>query len=385
MAIIEGTVVTPECAVQNGVVLVEDGTIVFAGPEKDAAPEPDSTIIRAPGKFVVPGLIDTHVHGSHGDDVMINGVEGIRRISRAQLRYGTTAYLPSTVSAFHPEILRALEACVEAESNPEPAAEIIGIHVEGPFINRSKKGAQLDAAICDPDLDQVREYFRAAPGRIKVMTLAPELPGGLDLVRLLRANGVVASLGHSDADYDTALAAIEAGATHATHLFNAMPALHHRKPGLTAACLNEPAIQAEIVVDGIHVSPEMVRLAAKMKGRDGMLLITDAMAAVGCPEGIYTLGEKKVRVANGRCVLLDGETIASSLLTMNKGLGNLIAFTGMSLVDAVHTASYVPARVCGVLNRKGSLEKGKDADVAVLNEDYSVYLTLSEGEISKPQ
>ncbi|MDE3180024.1 MAG: N-acetylglucosamine-6-phosphate deacetylase [Acidobacteriota bacterium] len=382
IAIIRGTVVTPAECVQRGTVLIEDGVIVFAGSAKDAAPEPGSTIFRATEKFVVPGLIDTHVHGSHGDDVMLNGADGIRRISQHLLRYGTTAYLPSTVSAHHAKLLGAIEDCVQAETNPDPAAEILGIHVEGPFINKNKKGAQLETAIRDPNLDEVREYLQAAPGRIKIMTLAPELPGGIDLVRLLVRNGVIASLGHSEASYDDALAAIEAGATHATHLFNAMPALHHRKPGLAAACLNETAIRAEIVADGIHVAPEMVRLAAKMKGRDGLVLITDAMSAVGCPEGIYALGEKEVRVANGRCTLLDGVTIASSLLTMNKGLGNLIAFTGMSLADAVHMSSLAPARLCGAGGRKGSLEKGKDADVAILNEDFSVAITLAKGELA---
>lgn len=382
IAIVDGTVVTPAGTFEKGCVLIEDGAIAFAGPGKDAAPEPGSVIVRVAGMLVVPGLIDTHVHGSNGDDVMTNGADGIRRISRALLRYGTTAYLPSTVSAHHPDLLRSLEDCAKAESNPELAAEILGVHVEGPFINKKKKGAQTEATIRDPDLDQVREYLRAAPGRMKVMTLAPELPGGIELVRLLKANGVIASLGHSAANYETALAAIEAGATHATHLFNAMPPLHHREPGLAAACLNEPAIQAELVVDGIHVAPPMVRLAAKMKRREGLILITDAMAAVGRPDGIYMLGENKVRVANGRCTLLDGVTIASSLLTMNQGLGNLMAFTGMSLEDAVFAASTLPARICGADARKGSLEQGKDADVAVLNEDFSVSLTVAKGVIA---
>lgn len=382
IAIVDGTVVTPARTFEKGCVLIEDGVITFAGDRDDAAPEPGSVIVNAVRKLVVPGLIDTHVHGSNGDDVMVNGADGIRRISRALLRYGTTAYLPSTVSAHHPELLRSLEDCVKAESNTEPAAEILGVHVEGPFINKQKKGAQSEATIRDPNLDQVRVYLAAAPERVKVMTLAPELPGGLDLVRLLTENGVIASLGHSAANYETALAAIEAGATHATHLFNAMPPLHHRDPGLAAACLNQPAVQTEIVVDGIHVNPHMVRLAAKMKGRDGLVLITDAMAAVGRPDGIYMLGEIKVRVANGRCTLLDGVTIASSLLTMNQGLGNLMAFTGMTLEDAVFAASTLPARVCGAADRKGSLEQGKEADVAVLNEDFSVGMTIAKGVIA---
>ncbi|HYG80730.1 MAG TPA: amidohydrolase family protein, partial [Pyrinomonadaceae bacterium] len=178
------------------------------------------------------------------------------------------------------------------------------------------------------------------------------------------------------------LEAIEAGATHATHLYNAMPALHHRKPNLTTACLNEPFIRAEIVLDGLHVAPEMARLAARNKGRDRLIVVTDAMAAVGCPDGTYTLGDLPVKVEGDRCLLLDGETIASSMLTMNRAVRNAVAFTGMSLVDAVYAASYLPAEVCGVSDRKGSLEIGKDADLAILAQDYSVRVTVCKGEVA---
>jgi N-acetylglucosamine-6-phosphate deacetylase len=382
LALTGGTVVTPDRLIEDGLVLAADGLITYVGPAHESEPLTDSTIIEARGKLVLPGLIDTHVHGSHGDDVMLGGAEGIRRISRALLRYGTTSYLPSTISARHDDLLRAIEACVEAEENSEPAAEIVGMHVEGPFINPGKKGAQPRSGIRDPDTAQCLEYLRAAPERIKIMTLAPELPGGIELVRLLDQHGVIASLGHSEADYETALAAIEAGASHATHLYNAMPALHHRKPNLTTACLNEPGIRAEIILDGIHVAPEMARLALKAKGRDGLILVTDAMAAVGCADGNYRLGDSDVRVEGERCTLLDGVTIASSMLTMNRAIGKAIAFMGTSLVDAAYMASLLPATLCGVAHRKGSLEKGKDADIAVLNEDFSVFVTIRGGEVA---
>lgn len=381
LAVVGGKIVTRDGVIEDGVVLAADGHISFVGRARDAGPEPGSEIINAAGLTVLPGLIDTHVHGSHGDDVMFGGAESVRRISRAQLRYGTTAYLPSTVSAHHDALLRALEACAAAAEDGGPAAEIIGVHVEGPFINRNKKGAHSLETLRDPDLDQCTEYLRAAPGLVKIMTLAPELPGGMELIRLLVAHGVVASLGHSEADYDTALEAIEAGATHATHLYNAMPALHHRKPNLTAACLSEPFIRAEIVLDGLHVAPEMARLAARVKGRDGLILVTDAMSAVGCPDGTYTLGALPVRVEGERCVLMDGETIASSILTMNKAVRNAVEFTGMSLVDAAYAASFLPASVCGVSDRKGSIEVGKDADLAILAQDYSVRATVCKGAV----
>jgi N-acetylglucosamine-6-phosphate deacetylase len=313
---------------------------------------------------------------------MLDGVEGIRRISAAQLRYGTTAFLPSTVSARPDELLRAVEACREAaRPSTAPGAEIVGIHVEGPFINRKRKGAQPEEGIRDPDPDECRRLLDAADGLIRVMTLAPELPGALDMIRWLRREGVIASLGHSEADYDTTLAAIDAGATHATHLFNAMPPLHHRTPGLAAACLNEPEIHAEVIADGIHLAPEIVRLAVRAKGPERVILITDAMAAVGRPDGTYMLGRNRVIVRGDVCLLEDGVTIASSMLTMNLAVRNAQRFAAVPLTDAVRMATLVPARVCGCADRKGSLEVGKDADLALLRPDFSVAATVLAGEV----
>ena len=214
------------------------------------------------------------------------------------------------------------------------------------------------------------------------MTMAPELPGGMELIRLLVESGVAPSLGHSKADYDTALAAIEAGATRATHLYNAMSGVHHRQPGLAAACLNEPGIQAELICDGVHVHPRMARLAWKNKGRDGLTLITDATAAQGHGDGIYMLGDFQIKVCGPLCTLMDGTTIAGSVLTMNHAVGNAIAFTGMSLTDAAYTAAAGPAQLCGVADRKGSIEVGKDADLAILNPDFSVAWTILGGAVS---
>jgi N-acetylglucosamine-6-phosphate deacetylase len=382
LALVGGTVVTREAAIDDGIVLVEDGRIVFVGSRRDADPEPSSAVVDASGKLVLPGLVDTHVHGSHGDDVTLGDPEGVRRISRALARHGTTAYLPTTVSASRDVLLGALEACVEAQCDPGPAAEVVGVRLEGPFINACRRGAHAREAVRAPDPEECRELLEAAPGRVRIVTLAPELPGALETIRLLGEYGIIASLGHSDADYDTALAAIEAGASHATHLYNAMSPLHHREPGLAVACLVEPAIRAEIILDGVHVAPAMARLAARAKGRDGLALVTDATAAVGRPDGVHALGGVEVHVRGDRCTLADGVTIAGSVLTMNRAVANAVALAGMDLVDAVYAASYLPATLCDVADRKGSLEVGKDADVAVLDADFSTFLTLCRGEVA---
>lgn len=383
IAITGGTVVTPQELLVASTVLCEDGKITYIG--APVAPEPGARVLDATGQFVLPGFIDTHVHGSGGDDVMISGADGIRRAGRNMLRSGTTAWLPTTIAARHQEILFAITETRQAQATAEPLAQILGLHLEGPYINLKFKGAQPDEGIRDPNFDELDELLTAAAGQIKVMTLAPELPGSLEMIRQLTANNIVASLGHSECDYDTALAAIDAGATYATHLFNAMSGVHHRKPGLAACCLNEPGICAELILDGVHVNPQMARLATRNKGRDGIALITDATTAQGCGDGIYQLGKFQVQVNGALCTLMDGVTIAGSVLTMNEAVKNAVAFTEMNLLDVAYMAATMPAKRCGVAERKGSLEVGKDADIAILNADYSVAATVVSGTIAYEQ
>lgn len=382
LAIVGGAVVTSTEVVEAGVVLCEDGKIVACGSSTDLSPEPSSQIVDATGCRVFPGLIDTHVHGSGGDDLMSAGVDGIRRVAKAQLRYGVTSFLPTTIAARHEDLLRMMGETLAAERTSEPAAEMLGFHLEGPYINVRFKGAQPEGGIREPNLSECEELLAAAPGRTKIMTLAPEVPGGIELIRWLTAKGVTASLGHSEADYETGLAAIDAGATHATHLYNAMSGLHHRRPGLAAACLNEPRIRAEIILDGVHVNPHMARLASRAKGPDGLIIITDASAAQGCGDGFYALGDSQIKVRGSLCTLLDGVTIAGSVLTMNQAARNAMAFLGSNLVDVAHMAALLPARFCDAGDRKGSIEVGKDADLAVFDKEFTPRFTIRAGELA---
>lgn len=383
LAIINGSVVTPQSVITSGLVLCEAGRLTYVGSAQNAEPDEGSQIIDASGCYVLPGLIDTHFHGSSGDDVMANGAAGIGRIARSILRYGTTGFLATTIAARHSELLRAVADTREAEAaQAEPAAAILGLHIEGPYINQKFKGAQPEWGIRDPNFDECRELLDAAAGRIKIMTLAPELPGGLELIRWLTDHHVIAAVGHSEADYDTALAAIEAGAKRATHLFNAMSGVHHRKPGLAAAALNEPGICAELICDGVHVHPQMARLAWQIKGREGLVLVTDATAAQGVGDGIFKLADFEIQVRGNLCTLLDGVTIAGSVLTMNGAARNAMQFTGMGMLDLAHTAALLPAQACGVAARKGSLEVGKDADIAIFQPDFTPACTICAGQVA---
>jgi len=388
LAIIGGTVVTPGEVIEGGSVLSEDGRIVFVGSRRDASPEPASEIFDATGHFVFPGFIDTHVHGSGGDDVMTNGTggieagaEAIRRVSRAQLKYGVTGYLPTSIAAVRDDLLHMIEQCEAAARAPGLGSDILGYHLEGPFINQTYKGAQPESGIRDPDLDECRDLLDAAPGRTKIMTLAPELPGGIELIRFLRREGVIASLGHSESDYPTALEAIDAGATHATHLYNAMSGLDHRKPGLASACLNEPAVVTELILDGVHVHPKMALLAKKAKGCQNIVIVTDATSAQGCPDGMYKLGNFDVLVRAPYCTLLDETTLAGSVLTMNRAARNAVDFMGAALVEAAYMASLLPARLCGVENERGSIEVHKRADLAIVDREFKVQGTVIGGRL----
>lgn len=377
-AITGGTAVLPDREVPHALVLIVGEALVFAGPAAEAELPEGAERVDASGRYVLPGLIDTHVHGTHGDDVMLSGADGIRRISARFPQYGTTAWLPSTISARHGELVDAIRWCVEAQKNPAEGAEIVGLHVEGPYINLKRKGAQPAEGVRDPDMGEVEELLQAAEGQMRVMTLAPELPGALELIRTLVARGVIASIGHTDATYDEALAGIQAGATHATHLFNAMRPLHHRDPGVIAACLNEPEVLAEVIPDGVHLDPRIVRLALRTKGPDRTALITDAFSATGLPDGEHTLGPHRVYVRGPLCTLEDG-TIAGSILTMERAVRNAMEFARVSLVDAVRMSSLIPARIAGCADRKGSLEQGKDADVTLLDSEFRCRATWVRG------
>lgn len=341
-------------------------------------------IIDVPANYhIIPGFIDVHIHGVNGADTMDASKEALETMIDVLPREGTTSFLATTITQASEQIEKALINAGEfIEQQPNRGkAEILGIHLEGPFVNEAKAGAQPLEHIIDPNLDLFKRWQIQSKGNIRLVTLAPELPGGLELIRYLRETGVIASIGHTNAAYEEVQDAIKAGANHVTHLFNQMSGLHHREPGVVGAAFLHDELKAEIIVDGIHVRPEMVKLAFKQKQSKGLLLITDSMRAKCLKNGIYDLGGQAVTVKGEKAFLSNG-TLAGSILKFSDSVLNMLEYTGCSLTEVVEMASINPAKQLNVYDRKGSIAVGKDADIVILDNKNEVYMTFCRGELA---
>lgn len=338
----------------------------------------DCEIIDANGGYISPGLIDMHIHGYLGKDVCDGEEESMRVISKGLLANGVTAYLPTTMTVDISVIKKALEVCrnLKEESKTWDGSVILGVHAEGPFISESKKGAQDAKYILKPDAKFVKEYSDI----IKTITLAPETDeADFSAIReICRDTDVVVSMGHTSADYYTAMASVNAGVKHVTHLFNAMTPLQHRAPGVVTAAMNSD-ISCELIVDTFHVDVSLYNLLWKLKGRK-LCFITDCLPAGGLPEGEYTLGGQKIIYKGIVCRLEDG-TVAGSILHLNKGVWNVYTNSDIPLYECVNCASLNPATTLGIAEKKGSLEVGKDADIIITDEKFDVLKTIIGGEI----
>jgi N-acetylglucosamine-6-phosphate deacetylase len=371
--------------IENGYVIIEDETIRKFGPVEELKKiNQDDEVIDFPkGYKLIPGMIDLHIHGVAGADTMDATKEAIETMASTLPKEGTTSFLATTMTQEINKIERALLNVLQYinQENQSGKAEVIGIHLEGPFISPNQAGAQPLHAILEPDVEFFKKWQEMANGHIKLVTLAPEREGGLELAAYLKKTGVVASVGHSDATYHEVVEGIQAGISHATHLFNAMRGLHHREPGVVGAALLHKEIITEIIADGIHVCPEMVQLSFQQKGKDGMILITDAMRAKCLGNGVYSLGGQEVHVRDGKATLQDG-TLAGSILKMRDAMNNIMAFTGCSLEDVIHMTAVNPAKQLNMYDKKGSINIGKDADLVILNEKNDIMMTFCKGQLA---
>ncbi|MCP9206848.1 N-acetylglucosamine-6-phosphate deacetylase [Streptomyces cucumeris] len=381
-------VALPSGVVENGRVTVEGTRIAAtdagpgagAGRDTDAGPgAAGSGAVRdLTGCWIVPGFIDIHVHGGGGASFSAGTAEEALTVVRTHRAHGTTTLLASTVTGDLDDLAR--QASVLSELVEQ--GELAGIHFEGPFISPHRCGAHQPSLLRVPDPADVRKLVDAARGTARMMTLAPELPGGLESVRLLADSGIIAAVGHTDSGYEATREAVDAGATVATHLFNAMPSLLHREPGPIAALLEDERVTVELINDGTHLHPAVLQLAFHRAGAGRVAFITDAMGAAGMSDGRYPLGPMEVEVRDGVARISDGPTagsIAGSTLTLDRAFRRAVTVDGLSVGEAVRALSTTPAKVLGVDGRVGSLEPGKDADLVVLGPDFRLRGVMRRG------
>ncbi|MFC8144258.1 N-acetylglucosamine-6-phosphate deacetylase [Streptomyces paradoxus] len=363
------TVVLPTGTVQNGLVTIDGTRIATTAPE-------NAQVIDVTDHYVIPGFVDLHNHGGGGASFTSGSVDDILKGIHTHRLHGTTTLVASTVTGDMDFLTRRAGLLSELAEQ----GEIAGVHFEGPFISPCRKGAHSEALLRDPHPADVRKLIDAARGRAKMLTLATELPGGLDSVRLLADHGVIAAIGHTDATYEQTVQAIDAGATVATHLFNAMPPLGHRSPGPITALLEDDRITVELINDGTHLHPAALQLAFHHAGADRVAFITDAMDAAGFGDGRYWLGPLEVEVADGVARLVEDGTIAGSTLTLDRAFQRAVTVDGLSVEDAVTALSATPARLLGMADTIGSLEPGKYADLLILDSAHELKGVMRRGE-----
>lgn len=372
-AIVNGKIVLPD-RVLEGAALLYDQKILGVATESEVPAEAER--IDAQGNYVIPGLLDMHIHGYLGEDASDGSFDGIRTMAEGVAKNGVTSFLPTTMTVSYDELRAAFaqirRSVEESAKDSWQGAQILGVNAEGPFINPGKKGAQAGENIRPGDAAFLQEYLDI----IRVFTIAPEMPGNLDCIREMAGKTLI-SMGHTAATYAQAEAAIDAGVGHVTHLFNAQTPLMHRDPGVVGAALTDDRVSAELIADTFHVSPHLYSLVTRMKG-DKLVLITDCTRAGGLADGEYTLGGQPIFVKGIECRLADG-TIAGSVLKLNNAVRNLLDYTDLPVWEAVNAASLNPARRIGVDGSKGSLETGKDADIAIVNENFDVLRTIVGG------
>ncbi|BAC71653.1 N-acetylglucosamine-6-phosphate deacetylase [Streptomyces avermitilis] len=356
--------------------IVDGGRVIVEGTRIAGASSEDAPVVDLSGHWLVPGFVDLHNHGGGGASFTSGTAEEVLRGVHTHRLHGTTTVVASTVTG-EMDVL-AQRAGLLSELAEQ--GDIAGIHFEGPFISPCRKGAHSEELLRDPDPAEVRKLIDAARGRAKMVTLATELPGGIDSVRLLAEHGVIAAIGHTDATYEQTVEAIDAGATVATHLFNAMPALGHRTPGPIAALLEDERITVELINDGTHLHPAALQLAFHHAGAGRVAFITDAMDAAGFGDGRYLLGPLEVEVSEGVARLMEGGSIAGSTLTLDRALKRAVTVDGLPVEDAVAALSANPARLLGVYDQVGSLEPGKDADLVVLDAEFTLKGVMRKGE-----
>ena len=382
-AIYASRILTPHEEISDGVIIVEGGQIAGVGHRDEIRVPSGATDFVATGLTIVPGFVDLHIHGAGGHDVMEADARALDRITSTVARHGTTSIVATTVTAAVEDTSRSLEGIAryirshEQGENSRLAAEILGVHLEGPFISPAQCGVHPPAAISPPSIEILKQFLTASDNLVKILTLAPELLGAIEAIEFAVAAGLVVGMGHTDADYDQARAAIRAGAHHAVHTYNAMRPFLHRDPGILGAILTDPEVTAEIIADGVHVAVAAIQVLIGAKGFDTVLLVSDGIAATAMPDGNYRLGNFEVNVRGGVARNSEGK-LAGSTLTLDRAIRNVVAY-GVPLLEAVRMATVLPARRLGLAGKKGVIAPGADADIVALTPDLRVAAVMTRG------
>lgn len=358
---------------QDHAVVVEDGRISAIVPESDVAKYSGERLSYSSQAFIAPGMIDMHIHGANGADVMDADIDALQTIGASLLKEGTTGFLATTMTASPDAIESALSAVKTYHSviGLRPAAQILGVHLEGPFLSPQQPGAQDAKWVVPPDINLFHKWQQASGDQIKLITVAPEMAGALPFIETLSKQNVLVSAGHTDCSSDVAHQAIDCGASHATHLYNAMSGIHHRQPGAALALLLDPRVMVELIADGVHLGPEIMQLTLNVAGRDRIVLVTDATRAKCMGDGVFELGGQKIMVKGNEARLQNG-VLAGSVLTLNRACENMLAYPGVTQHDIIRMTSMNPARHLGIGHDYGSIDVGKYANLVIFDQSYQV-------------
>ena len=372
---------TPKGEIPDAAILIRDGEIETVGPRSDVTLPGGAEEILAIDSIAVPGFIDVHIHGAGGRDVMEGSGEALSAITKKVAKFGTTSLLATTVTAGADDTCRAVAGVSKyittQHETSEPRAEILGIHFEGPFLSKERRGAQPAQFLQLPSAEYLERLLRAASGNARILTIAPELFGAMPCIDAARSLGMVVSIGHTDATYEQARVAVAHGAHHATHVYNGMRPFTHRDPRVIGAVLTTPELTAELIADGVHVDEVAMKVLLQAKGAGGIVLISDGISATGMPDGSYMLGDQEVAVSGGICRTADGK-LAGSTLTLDRSLRNVVRL-GVPLADTVRMLTLNPATVLGIEFKKGVLRTGADADIVLLNDALEVTQVWARG------
>src|SRR5216683_5090685 len=374
---------TPTTEIPSAGILVRDGVIEAIGPRQGMSVPAGAQEISAVDHTAIPGFVDVHIHGAGGHDVMEGSEEALSGVARTLARHGTTSFVATTVTASPDDTCRSVEGIARYITQQfetlQPKAEVLGVHYEGPFINKARRGVHPAEWVQLPNAELLQRFMQAAAGKARILTIAPELSGATPCIDAARSLGMVVSIGHTDATYEQARAAVAHGAHHATHVYNAMRPFTHRDPGVIGAVLTTPEVTAELIADGIHVDEIAMKVLLQAKGTQGVVLISDGTSATGMPDGEYMLGGLKVTVNGGVCRNPEGR-LAGSTLTLDRALRNIVGL-GIPLADAVRMLTLNPATLLGIEFKKGALRTGADADIVLLSDGLEIERVWARGTV----